>query len=93
MEVKKDILFTLIHKEEVYKVYTYTHQYYSLMTLISDYLGTPGFGICSGMGSCGTCMVEIREQGTKSGRHSLACDVRVNDELANTIIIVPDAVY
>ena len=93
MEVKKDILFTLQHKGETYKVYTHPHQYYSLMTLISDHLGIPGYGICCGMGSCGTCMVEIWEQSAKSGRHTLACDVRVDDDLANAIIIIPDAVY
>ena len=93
MESKKDILFTLMHKGKAYQVYTHLNQYYSLMTLISDYLGTAGFGICSGMGSCGTCMVEICEQHVISGRNTLACDIRINDELANTIIIVPDAAY
>ena len=93
MELEKNILFTLMHKGEVYKVYTHPHQYYSLMTLISDYLGMPGFGICSGMGSCGTCMVEIHEQGAKNGRSTLACDIRINDELANTIVMIPEVAY
>ena len=93
MELKKNILFTLMHKGKAYKVYTHPHQYYSLMTLISDYLGIPGFGICSGMGSCGTCMVKICEQGSIKGRHTLACDIRIDDELANTIVIIPEAAY
>ena len=93
MESKKNIVFTLMHKGEAYKVYTHPNQYYSLMTLISDYLGVPGFGICSGMGSCGTCMVEICEQGARKGRSTLACDVRINDDLANTLVIIPEGAY
>jgi len=47
-----------------------------------------GFGLCSVMGSCGTCMVEIMEKKASVVRHTLSCDVQVNDELANTIITV-----
>lgn len=92
MQPKNDLLFTLMHKGKMYKVYTHLHQYYRLMTLISDYLGIPGFGICCGMGSCGTCMVEICEPYGKNGRHTLACDICVNDDLANTFIIIPDEI-
>ncbi|MBN8820684.1 MULTISPECIES: hypothetical protein [unclassified Spirosoma] len=52
------------------------------MSLISAYLPVVGFGLCSGMGSCGTCVVEI------DGIRSLSCGVAVSDELANTRIVV-----
>ena len=77
---KNTILFTLIYKDEEYQVQTRERQYFSLMTLISDYLNIPGFGLCSGMGSCGTCLVDI------DGSFTLACEVAVNVELANTRI-------
>ena len=34
----------------------------TLAELLSDYAGIAGFGLCSGMGSCGTCMIEIRQK-------------------------------
>jgi aerobic-type carbon monoxide dehydrogenase small subunit (CoxS/CutS family) len=77
---KNTILFTLIYKGEEYQVQTRERQYFSLMTLISDYLTIPGFGLCSGMGSCGTCLVDI------DGTSTLACEIPVNDDLANTRI-------
>jgi hypothetical protein len=63
------------------------------MTLISDYLAIPGFGLCCGMGSCGTCMVEISEINTVIKRSTLSCDVQVNDELANTKIFIAATIY
>jgi ferredoxin len=60
------------------------------MTLISHYIGVPGFGLCSGMGSCGTCMIEISEKDHKVKRSTIACDIRVNEDLANKIVYVPD---
>lgn len=89
----KPILFTLIHKNEEYQVQTARDQYHSLMTLIADYLAIPGFGLCGGMGSCGTCLVEIREKGAMMGRTVLACDVPVDDALANTCVMVSDEYY
>lgn len=79
-EEKNTIILTLVYKDEEYQVQTREKQYFSLMTLISDYLGIPGFGLCCGMGSCGTCLIEI------DGNFTLACEVPVNDELANTRI-------
>ena len=85
---KHTILFTLVFQGTEFPVLTCLNQYYSLMTLISDRLALPGFGLCSGMGSCGTCMVEIRESYSNRKRHALSCGMQVNDDLANTTIIV-----
>ncbi|CAN5408517.1 hypothetical protein BH09BAC4_BH09BAC4_30240 [soil metagenome] len=82
---KNTILFTLVYKNEDVQVQTRRNQYYSLMSLISDYLDVSGFGLCSGMGSCGTCVVEI------DGVRSLSCDVAVTDELANTRIVIQES--
>jgi len=61
----------------------------SLMALLSDRLGIPGFGICSGMGSCGTCTVRLRYGATSAGMFVQSCDVRLNDGLNNATIIIP----
>ena len=79
---KNTILFTLIYRGEEWLLQTHRNEYHSLMSLISAYLPVVGFGLCSGMGSCGTCIVEI------DGMRSLSCAVAVNDELANTRIVV-----
>ena len=57
------------------------------MTLISDQLQVSGFGLCSCMGSCGTCLVAI------DGMHTLACAAQVNDDIANTQIVVEEAYF
>jgi ferredoxin len=89
METEKNtILFTLIYQDKQYPVQTRRDQYYSLMTLIADHLSIPDFGLCSGMGSCGTCMVKISEKYSSIERFTLACDVQINDELANTKITI-----
>jgi ferredoxin len=77
---KHTILFTVLYKDEEYQIQTARGKYFSLMSLLSDYLNISGFGLCSGMGSCGTCLVEI------DGTPSLSCEIPVNDELANTMI-------
>lgn len=81
---KNTILFSLFYQEEEYLIQTRGGQYYSLMTLIADQLPVAGFGLCSGMGSCGTCLVHI------DGRATLACAVRVDDEIANTQIVIEE---
>lgn len=83
---KNTILFTLDYKDQCYFVQTSRNQYHSLMPLISDYLALTGFGLCCGMGSCGTCLVEISAPDSSKKICTLACSVQVNDELANTII-------
>ena len=82
---KNTILFTLVYRGEEWPVQTSRNKYPSLMSLISAYLPMVGFGLCSGMGSCGTCVVEI------DGMRSFSCDVAVNDELANTRIVVAES--
>lgn len=79
---KNTILFTLVYRGEEWPVQTARNTYHSLMSLISAYLPVTGFGLCSGMGSCGTCVVEI------DGIRSLSCAVAVNDDLANTRVVV-----
>jgi aerobic-type carbon monoxide dehydrogenase small subunit (CoxS/CutS family) len=81
------IPFTLVHDGNEYAVQTYRNEYFSLMSLISAYLAIPGFGLCSGMGSCGTCAVTV------NGRSSLSCSLPVDYELANKIIMIEKAFY
>lgn len=46
---RKTILFTLVYKKDYYPVQVSGNECHSLMSLISDYLGILGFGLCSGM--------------------------------------------
>lgn len=82
------ILFKVAYQGRITNVRTYPNQYYSLMTLISDQLAIPGFGLCCGMGSCGTCLVQISNGYHPTIRNVLACDVQVNDELANAVVTI-----
>lgn len=82
---KNTLLFTLVYRGEEWPVQTGRNKYHSLMSLISAYLPVVGFGLCIGMGSCGTCVVEI------DGIRSLSCSVPVGDELANTRIVVQES--
>jgi aerobic-type carbon monoxide dehydrogenase small subunit (CoxS/CutS family) len=88
---KSTIIFTLVYMGEEYPVQTYINEYHSLMVLIADHLALTGFALCSGMGSCGTCMVEIKEKYSSYIRCTLSCEVQVNDALANTTITVAKA--
>lgn len=91
---KKNILFLLEYKGEQYPIRTAPAEFPSLMSLISQYMDILGFGLCSGMGSCGTCLVSIRgHQQCEAIIHTLSCDIPVNDQLANTTIIIPEGHY
>lgn len=90
---KHTILFTLVYQDKQYPVQTRRDQYHTLMTLISDHLSIPGFGLCCGMGSCGTCMVKVREKHWPIERFVLSCEVQINDELANTQITIAENNY
>ncbi len=92
-EQKNTIIITLCYQNESFEIATYANEYYSLMTLISDKLGVPGLGLCCGMGSCGTCMVQIYDKYNPAKRNVLACDIQINDDIANKCVIVPDKVY
>lgn len=55
------IIFALVNlKKSIGYIFIRT-EYHILMVLIADCLLLPGFGLCSSMGICGTCMVEIKE--------------------------------
>jgi aerobic-type carbon monoxide dehydrogenase small subunit (CoxS/CutS family) len=88
--VQKTILFSLRYAGRVYPIQVMPNQYYSLMTLIADQLAIPGFGLCCGMGSCATCLVQITDPYNKQSNIVLSCDIRVNDSLANVEIIISD---
>lgn len=90
---KNTILFTLVYMNQTFPVQTNRNQYHSLMTLISDHLALAGFGLCCGMGSCGTCLVDISEINSAMKRTTLSCSVQINDELANTIITITSQLY
>ena len=87
------IFFTLVYNGEDTRVETTRDQYHTLMSLISDRLAIEGFGICCGMGSCGTCMVTIQEKKNIFIANTLSCDVQITDDLANTTIIVSRPFY
>lgn len=81
------ILFTVEYCGEEYRAASFAGQYYSLMSLIADQIEITGFGLCNGMGSCETCMVKI------DGTTALACEVRVDDHLANARIRIEEGRY
>jgi aerobic-type carbon monoxide dehydrogenase small subunit (CoxS/CutS family) len=93
MDEKNTILLTLNYLGESYLVQTRPGEYHTLMTLISDHLAIPGFGLCCGMGSCGTCLVQISNAGSQVKRSVLACDIEINDALSNSQIDIPDKIY
>jgi hypothetical protein len=90
---KNTILLTLIYKDKEYIVPTRRDQYHTLMTLIVDHLAILSFELCSGMGSCGTCLVKISEKYSPIERIALSCEVQISDELANTKITIEKSDY
>ncbi len=87
---ERNITFTIIYKGENYPIRVYWNEYYSLMTLISEQIPVVGFGLCCGMGSCGTCRVDLCDKYNKIKKSVLSCDILINDDLANTEIYIPD---
>jgi aerobic-type carbon monoxide dehydrogenase small subunit (CoxS/CutS family) len=90
---KNTIILTLIHEGKEYQVQTSKEQYHTLMGLISDHLSLLDFGLCCGMGSCGTCMVEISEKNSAVKQFVLSCEVQISDELANARVNIPESNY
>ena len=90
---KNTIILTLIHECKEYQVQTTKDQYHTLMVLISDHLSLVDFGLCCGMGSCGTCMIEISEKRAAVKQFVLSCEVQISDELANARITIPESNY
>ena len=82
------IIFNLVLDGKEYEIQTNRNQYHTLMTLIADHLSPLGFGLCYGMGSCGTCTVMIREKYSPIEQFALSCEVQIIDELANTKITI-----
>lgn len=87
------IEFIVVHHGLEVPVVVYQDQYFSLMSLITDKLQVRDFGLCSGMGGCGTCQVSIYHGNGKLKRVALSCQVGIDDVLMNAKIIVPDNVY
>ena len=82
------IIFNLVLDGKEYQIQTNRNQYHTLMTLIADHLSPIGFGLCCGMGSCGTCAVMISDAYLPIGQFALSCEVQISDELANTKITI-----
>jgi aerobic-type carbon monoxide dehydrogenase small subunit (CoxS/CutS family) len=93
MADRRTIGLTLHYLGESHQVQTYAGEHYSLMTLISHHLAIPGFGLCCGMGSCGTCIVQLADTPLAVKRAVLACGIQVNDGLANAHIFIADKAY
>ncbi|MEP6738160.1 MAG: hypothetical protein ABJA70_21725, partial [Chryseolinea sp.] len=83
------ITFIISYQGQELPIRTYQNQYFSLMSLIVDKLQIQGFGMCSGMGSCGTCALSIYHNKSTFERVTLSCQVSVDDELANVRIVLP----
>lgn len=90
---EKTLQLTLIYLGEKHQLVVNTCAYYSLMTLISHHLAIPGFGLCSGMGSCGTCLVELEDPLSCVKKQVLACGTKVDHGLSNSNIFIPDKIY
>lgn len=76
------IPFTLFIDRYEFRIQASRNTYQSLMTLIADRFYLAEFGLCCGMGSCGTCEVVI------NGRKTLACETAVDDSLTHCRVVV-----
>ena len=90
---KNTIIFKLVYQNKEYQVQTRRDQYHTLMTLIADHLSILDFGLCCGMGSCGTCMVEINEKYSPIRQFIISCNVQIDEALSNTTINIPSKNY
>ncbi len=88
-----NLSFTLVFNDEQYAVHTSVHASVSLMGLIAGRLGLPGFGLCSGMGSCGTCRVSICDKRDRVQGEALSCMLTINQSLNGCFIILPEIFY
>ena len=87
------IMVTLVFDGKEYRIQTKRNQYHTLMTLIADHLSILSFGLCSGMGSCSTCLVKISDKNSPIERIVLSCEVQISDEFANTKITIAKSDY
>lgn len=81
MNAEPYIHFKLIHNLITHHFEIKKTEYFSLLTLISERLQIPGFGVCNGMGSCGTCVIKIKYRGQKSYFSYQACMVACDEML------------
>ena len=63
------------------------------MNLISVHLGIINFGVYNGVGSCGTCLVEIGGKMPAIKKTALACGIKIDDELSNVTITIHRPAY
>jgi ferredoxin len=85
---KNTIIFRLSYDGATNVIQTHKDQYESLMCLISEYLNISRFGVCYGGGSCKTCGVILKESHNFEKKFVLACEVKIDDELANKSVII-----
>jgi ferredoxin len=85
---KNTIIFRLSYDGTTNVIQTHKDQYDSLMCLISEYLNISRFGVCYGGGSCKTCGVILKESHNFEKKFVLACEVKIDDELANKSVII-----
>ncbi len=85
MSKKKHIQFILIYKDESILVNTFTGEFCDLRELIMAKLNLANFGECGGVGRCVTCLVLLN---SNKGSEEFACQVPVNQGLANCNIQV-----
>lgn len=88
MQEKNRINFTVNVKGKTYQLQTCEGKYDSLMCLISENFRIDSFGVCYGSGSCKTCGVVIIDKHTGAKHFTLSCEVQIDDEIANKLIMV-----
>lgn len=100
---RNSITCIVIYDGTEHRLQTYHAEYRNLRDLVADRLFIEGFGDCGGLGRCATCLVEIDERPVdgdrneeatlrKAGIHDpkvrLACQIAIDDDLANARIII-----
>jgi 2Fe-2S ferredoxin len=58
-ERTKKVVITVNYEGKQFILHTFPYEYRSLMHLLTDKLFIEGFGECSGMGKCGTCIIGV----------------------------------
>lgn len=58
-EVERDITVKVLYGDQEFELKAYANEYRNLMMLIYDKIYVDDFGECTGMGRCGTCLVEF----------------------------------
>lgn len=93
MQEANIIIFTLVYNEEEHIIQTRVGEYFSLMDVISQNLMLDCFGICSGMGSCGTCMVKMNMPQIEPCEYKLSCAVDIDYDICNKVVTIPNDRY